>query len=208
VKPNEQQAKTIIVAALAEMFNRELSHTGLLLYVQALDDLDVDTVQRAAGLAAKTCKFFPTPVELRELAGQARPEDRALLAWEAFATAVERVGGYASPDFDDPLINATVRALGGWQRVCELPTAEFDKWFRQDFVKTYTAFARAGVTGEVTSPLIGYFERTNRVLGYDRPQDRVTVRTRLPWAGKPAKRLGDDAPRALPPAARITLRRP
>lgn len=202
------QRKAIVIGALAELYGKALSQPGLILYVHALRDVPVERVEAAAAKAAEQCKFMPLPVELRELAGEARPEDRAQLAWAAFEQAVESVGGYRSPNFDDPLINATVRGLGGWQRCCELPTSEFDKWLRQDFLKTYTALTRTGVSDEAARPLVGYFERENATLGYHRPQDRVEVATGLPWAGKPVKRLGDGATGGRPAAARIEFKKP
>lgn len=184
--------KVLIIAALAELFDKQISQTGLILYVHALRDIPDEAIEQAAARAAETCKFMPRPVEIRELAGESRTEDRALLAWQVFEAAVESVGVYRSPNFDDPLINATVRSLGGWQLICEQPVTEFDKWTRQNFIKTYTAFARTGISQEAGEPLVGFFERQNAILGYKRPEDQVQVATGLPWAGKPVKRLGDD----------------
>jgi len=141
---------------------------------------------------------MPTVSELRALTGETTPEDRALLAWGAFEKAVVRVGYYRSPNFDDPLINATVRHLGGWTRVCELDGEEFDKWLRKDFLKTYEALSRTGVGDEQAAPLVGYAERQNRSLGYDRSEDRCDVRTGLPWAGEPPKRLENRRPANVP----------
>lgn len=203
-----EQRKAIVIGALAELYGKALSQPGLILYVHALRDVDADAVEQAAAKAAQQCKFMPLPVELRELAGDARPEDRALLAWEVFASAVEGVGWYHSPDFDDPIINATVRSLGGWQKCCETPSSEFDKWLRKDFIATYTGYTRTGVSEDAARPLVGYFERQNAILGYHRPQDRVEVRTGLPWAGQPVKRLGSDRAHADKSVPRITLQKP
>lgn len=55
--------------------------------------------------------------ELREFCGVAsgriNVKDRPLLAWQAVLEAISKVGAYVSPDFDDSVINATIRQLGG-----------------------------------------------------------------------------------------------
>jgi len=129
--------------------------------------------------------------ELRDLAGCRRfsVEDKALLAWSALERAVSTVGCYKSRHFDDPLIHAAVRSLGGWERICEMSERDFDTFLRPQFLKTYAAFARVGVSDEASRPLVGTFERQNSLLGYHRDGDVAEIRTGLPWAGEPEKRL-------------------
>jgi hypothetical protein len=195
--------KTAAVLALAELFNRQLSEAALRLYVAALGDIAQEAIEAAVVAAGSSCKFMPSPAELRELAGCGgiRPEDRAALAWEAFSRAVVELGTYKSPDFDDPIINATCRMLGGWERCCGLPVEEFDKWLRHDFLKTYAGLMRSGVNGELTAPLVGYCERENRCPG---PECR-TVATGLPWAGESPRQLPRPKPRDVP---RIEFQKP
>ena len=180
----ETQTKTQAILALAEMFRRELSKAAVKMYVAALDDLTAEQVTKAATKAAIQCEFMPPPAKLRELAGIVGHADRAMLAFAAFERAVEGVGGYKSPDFDDPIINATVRHLGGWVRCCEMPCSEFDKFLRPQFIKTYESLSRSEVGVESCGRLIGEFERENARLGYSRPQDVIPVTTGLPWAGE------------------------
>lgn len=203
--PHSRKAQiAFLVAVLAEGYRQKITEATVEAYCMGLDGLAMDCIERAVKAATQTCKFMPVPAELRELAGEFKPEDRAVHAFSELERAIAKVGYYQSPNFDDPLINATVRVHGGWERICTLPTEEFDKWFRKDFERTYAALCRTGVNGEMTAPLVGFFERTNSVLGYDRPQDRVDVRTGLPWAGEPAKRL-----QSLPgaPVPRLNLQR-
>ena len=186
----ENQRKSVAVAAMAEMYRRELTTTGLKLYVAALADVPASDVEQAIVRAVAAEKWMPTPAELRELAGCANVADRAVYAFSAMESAISAVGSYRSPDFDDPLINAAVRMLGGWERVCGLPVEEFDKWFRKDFLATYETLARTGVNGDADAPLVGIHERTNRGLGYGNGKScAVRITTGLPWAGERPKRL-------------------
>jgi hypothetical protein len=57
---------------LAELLAEPMSPTRLAGYRAALDDLPVEDVYGALGQAAKECRFFPRPVELREFAHAAQ----------------------------------------------------------------------------------------------------------------------------------------
>lgn len=178
-----------LIGVLGESFRQKVTETTIEAYRIGLYDLPVDAIEKSIHAAIRSCKFMPTVAELRELAGGVKAEDRAVHAFAALEEAISGVGVYHSPSFDDPLINATVRNLGGWERICTMPGEQFDTWLRKDFIRTYSAFARTGVNGESTAPLIGLHERENRLLGYRREEDSIEVKTGLPWAGESPKRL-------------------
>jgi hypothetical protein len=192
---DEQKAATVV--ALCEMYRSPLSDDGLRMYVAALSDLTAEEVAIACARLATTSKFRPSPAEVREAAG-VKPissEHRAALAFEAVMPAISRYGHWKSPDFDDPLINATIRHLGGWQRVCDLDVEEFEKWYRKDFIAAYAMLCDVGTRRDQTAPLLGGLEAENIAKGYTEPKysNRVRVRTGLPWAGERVKRLGGTA---------------
>lgn len=169
------------VAALAANFNREADDAMFLAFECGLSDLPVADVKQAIGRAIRECKFMPTVAELRGLAGVMLPADRAIKAWDEFVSGVVVHGYYASVDFDDPLINATVRSLGGWEPCCEKTGDDFDKWLRKDFERIYAAFMRSGVSPEAVSPLLGFINRTNGFLGYpDHVKPPVRIACNLP----------------------------
>lgn len=155
------------ITALAASFRAESDEAMLEGYWWALDDLPLEAVQRAVRSAMRQCKFMPAAFELRELSGVMSNQARAVLAWAAFEKAVRIHGGYETINFDDPLINATVRNLGGWERCCLLPCEEFDKWLRKDFERVYLALLSSGVSAEAAAPLIGVFDRENLLTGYE-----------------------------------------
>lgn len=192
----------LAVTALIESYGRTLSKAALTIWVQALADLEPGTVERAVVAAIQSCKNMPSVAELRELAGCTKPEDRALLAWTAVENAVEKFGAYKHVSFDDPLINATIRSLGGWVAICSKPTDEFDKWTRLDFLKSYAAMSRSGVNGEMCAPLRGLStsgsvkQTDGSTIDYVPPVHEI--RTGLPWAGEAPKRLDQTARRTAP----------
>ncbi len=162
----DQSDRIRLIAALAATFNREADEAMFQGYEIGLADLPLEDVQRAVQRAIRECKFMPAVAELRGLSGVMLPADRAIKAWDVFAKAVGKHGYYTSVNFDDPIINATVRSLGGWEAACEKGGDEFDKWLRKDFERVYLAFERTGVGPEAAAPLVGFIGRTNAFTGY------------------------------------------
>ena len=117
------------------------------------------------------------------MSGEVRDSDRAVLAWSVVERSVGTVGAYRSPDFDDALINATIRSLGGWERVCGTDPRDFDTHLRREFLRSYEAIARAGIGPEACGPLVGFFERENALRGFERDSGR-RIATGLPQRRK------------------------
>lgn len=190
------------ISALAATFGREMDEATIQCYWLALDDLQQADINRAVKAAMKTCKFMPSGRELRELAGVMSPESRAVVAWEQFERAVALHGYYDSINFDDAVINATVRNLGGWEKVCCLEGDEFSKWLRKDFERVYVSLMQNGISAEQAAPLIGHSERQNRSAGYltdgqlllgngeQKPLQRIEYKTGLPPHADPRLRIG------------------
>lgn len=167
---NDSDRKKISASltALAEAFRQKTSAAMLLGYEIGLGGLSVQQIEAACFQALRRSRFMPTVSELREFSGVQDSgeslDHRALMAWSTFEGAVIAQGHYHSVWFDDPAIAATIRNLGGWERCCLLPTEEFDKWLRKDFLETYKHFARAGVSEEAGAPLVGWFAHTNSLV--------------------------------------------
>lgn len=156
-----------LITAMAATFGREADTAMMSGYEMGLGDLPIEAIARAVRTAIRTCKFMPTAAELRDLAGELSPQDRAIRAWDAFAGAVQRLGYYRSVDFDDATINATVRSLGGWERVCVIDDhKEFSTFLRKDFERIYISLYRGGISAEQAQPLIGYSQKENQLKGY------------------------------------------
>ncbi len=155
------------LAILAESLQREITDATVHAYTLGLGDTTTTQLQAATQRALQTCDRFPSVAELRQLVttGGMDYADRALLAFDAVERAVSHVGAYKTVDFDDVAINAAIRSLGGWERICDIPCAEFDTHFRREFMKTYQTYARNGVGAEAGAPLCGISERQNAITG-------------------------------------------
>ena len=104
---------------LGETFNEQVSTIRAEGYFDALRDYAIEDVNRAVRMALRTCRFFPRPVELRELiAGD--PNANADAAWSALLREVQHVGYIGTPHFDDArVLRAIQNTWGSWQRLCE-----------------------------------------------------------------------------------------
>ena len=155
----------------------EVTPAGLRLYARAISDIPLADIDRAIDRALAVCEFFPPPAKLRELAGVARPEDAAVHAWGVAFAAIGEHGAYRSVAFEDPLITAAVRHLGGWEVFCGM-TSDDVPFRRRDFERAYAAFARSGISPEQAAHLPGLHERSGTEI---EPQC-IGVTRRLPPA--------------------------
>lgn len=148
------------LALCAEVFAESLSDTRIEAYFVALADLDLDTVRHAIRHLIGTARYFPRPAEIRE-AIEGSPGEQALAAWTRVEAAAQAIGGYASVDFGDPVLHATVAQLGGWPEVAAWGSLDFRGYGfkRAEFLATYGLFRRRGTIGPAR--LAGIAEVTN-----------------------------------------------
>lgn len=176
------------VTALAEVFGRTASEVTLRAYQSGLTGLSDEQVGMASAKALRQCRFMPTPAELRELAGEAKTEDRAQRAWASFDAALSGISVYKTVTFDDVVINAVVRAMGGIALIIELPAKEYFDNFRVRWLRCYESFARAMPGPEQCGPLLGYYDQQNQTSS-----EPLVIATGLPPLAN-APRIGQAQP--------------
>ena len=173
-----------LVLALAATFRVEATASLKVGYWLGLRDLSLSQLQTAVGKAMATCRYMPTPRELRDLAGIMSADQRAIVAWNAVKQAIREQGRYRSIDFDDPAVNAAVRSLGGWPRLCGLDSDELDKWTSKEFQRLYRELSALQLHEDLTRYLPGVFESSGE-LTEKRAPTRVAVGTTDPARGLP-----------------------
>jgi hypothetical protein len=144
------------ITALTITFGLELNDARLLGYWMGLKDLTIDQVENAIGKAIQTSTRMPVPAELRSYAMGGTANERAMSAWNDVQKAAN-VSYMQDLDFEDCIINAVIRNLGGRWNFFERLTsgAESEKWLRIEFVKAYEVYASAIPSDEALKPLIG-----------------------------------------------------
>ena len=115
----DREALAEALHVLGEMFNERVSTIRAEGYFDALRDYAIEDVNRAVLMALRTCRFFPRPVELRELlCGD--PNANTDAAWSTVVREVRRVGYLGTPCFDGArVMRAITDTWGSWQRLCE-----------------------------------------------------------------------------------------
>jgi len=138
-----------------ESRNLKPTADGIRMWVMALADLPIEQIEFAIMDFVKRGTEFPTPAAIRRHALDAEgltDSDRSLVAWDCVRKAISSAGSYQSVDFEDKVINATIRQMGGWAKLCNTPPAEL-KWVGKDFCKRYEIVCRAAIGDP--SPLPG-----------------------------------------------------
>ena len=178
---NERDRETFVqlMQAMASTFGRDCDEPMLIGYWMALQDLPIENVKRAATRAIRECDWMPPGSKLRNLAGVMTDEARSLLAWYVASNAVTSEGRYRHVDFDDCIINATIRTLGGWVPFIDRFSRDREEFIQRDFEKAYRSLYSAGVNGEITRPLAGLSD-AEVVRGSLRTPTPVRITTGLP----------------------------
>ena len=163
----ERQEFATIMAALCAAFNKELDEPTLQAYWMACEDMPLSDFRLGATRCMREMEYLPKPGHIRRSGGALTPESRCVLAFEVMSRAVSEQGAYASVCFDDPLINATIRNMGGWLEICNSPADKFNGLLRKDFERIYRALLESGIREESGRYLPGIHERDN--VGYSPP---------------------------------------
>lgn len=187
MKPHEQPEFVAYITQVLGFYKQDASEFAIDVWWDACKSFEMEQVRRAISRHAmhpEKGQFCPKPADLvRELAGTYT--DRALMAWSRVSRAMSEVGAYASVDFGDPVIHATVRELGGWAAICRVPNDE--QQFLQkrfcDFFRTYTT---RGVS-EAPLDLQGNHDSENATKALESPDAIKRLAAALPQAVRRVK---------------------
>lgn len=170
----------------AELFSVSLIDRGsrfVELWVAALSDLEPQALEGACVRATQTCKFFPTPAEIRSHIDGAQSKALELEAQQQWENALRVAREFFHPDIGlyrtAPKLSAVtwhaLRVAGGLYHLSQCPDGEL-QWARKRFIADYE--------------LVKQVEKEQHLLG-DGEARRVLERL---------ARGGDEAPRQLPSA--------
>jgi hypothetical protein len=104
-----------LLEVLFALYGRRAEPLQAKAYKMALADVPLDALTVAVEEAMRTCKFLPTPAELRDLAAGGNAEERGMAAWILLNRAIRQVGPYCSLLVaDHALARAIEDVFGGW----------------------------------------------------------------------------------------------
>lgn len=144
---------------LGETFNEPISDLRAEGYFDAMKDFALAEASAAIRVALRTCKFFPKPVELREMV-EGDVDANADQGWAEVIREVRRVGYTGVPIFTDQNALGALRDVwGSWARLCETLPGEgpelvgwmkqFKSAYRSQGVRARTDALAAGMPAPV-----------------------------------------------------------
>jgi hypothetical protein len=141
------------LTALSEFFDKPVTATMADLYFRAASGLSIDDFEKAAALALDRCKFFPRPVELRELL-EGSTDEKGARAWTTFFEAVRRNRPGLLSDIEQETVRLT---FGSFQQARNiLPSGEGDTGpmllgLRKQFLANFASAKRQEAAGALTA---------------------------------------------------------
>lgn len=145
------------IVVFGELFAREITPELVKVWCRLLADVDAEALNRACERTAKTCRFFPSPAELRGQLDQVNARGFELEAegkWQELLVWVKR---FYHPDLGvkrgaprlDPSVEFAARAAGGfhWLECCSESELQ---WAKKRFIE---ALSRAHEADEAAHPL-------------------------------------------------------
>jgi hypothetical protein len=149
---------------LCAAYGKQPTEPMLAAYWHALKDLDIDSFAAGCSRAIRESEFFPVPAVLRKLCG-IEPRDAVIAGrWLSLRKYLASAGARASIDFGDPVMHATIRAMGGWVELCRRETEWLNTFGRAEFTKTYSALLSANLSQAETARLVGEDEHAQRLM--------------------------------------------
>jgi len=159
----------VLMVGAAEVYGRQISDQLISVYWKVLEQYQFDDVARGFNRHLEnpdTGQFWPKPGDIiRHIGGDTGTQ--ALAAWTRVSNAVRWHGSWASVDFADDKIHATIRDMGGWIKICETEEKELP-FIRNQFCKRFQAYV-VNPPMETPPALIGREESGNASLGFQKP---------------------------------------
>ena len=150
MKNEDKRAFFDLMMAAGEVYGREVTQPMAAIYFSALANVSIEQVQEAMMAHMQnpdSGQFFPKPADLmKQMTGTTKQqdaaiEDRAAIAWACIERDIRRIGSYGTLKLDDKQALATVKAMGGWQSICQTEISKME-WKRKEFIRMYETFER------------------------------------------------------------------
>lgn len=150
MKNEDKRAFFDLMMAAGEVYGREVTQPMAAIYFSALANVSIEQVQEAMMAHMQnpdSGQFFPKPADLiKQMTGTTKQQDAAIedlaaIAWACIERDIRRIGSYGTLKLDDKQALATVKAMGGWQSICQTETSKME-WKRKEFIRMYETFER------------------------------------------------------------------
>jgi len=166
-----------VLTAMSELYDSPLSSISIDIYWKAVSKYPLNKFLAAAKQHTETSKWMPKPSDFIDgmQGNELSVGERSNLAWLGVASAARSIGGNRGVCFDDPLIHAVIRSLGGWVSLCRGKQEYFNSTVRNAFIKTYEHMAACADKGNILGTIASLAP-----LGGALGDDTMYVSTGLP----------------------------
>lgn len=133
--------QNLLTDAMA-FYGKDVSEFALNVWWQACEPFAFEQVAKAFTAHAMDTdrgQFAPKPADIaRQLGGT--KTDASLRAWSKLHSAMSDVGAYRDVAFDDAVIHRIVEDMGGWVKLCRMPTDQLS-YLQHRFTESYKSYA-------------------------------------------------------------------
>ena len=166
---NDMQRLNNLIGQLAVNYRREITEADAANFKLMLKRWGVDALEGAVHahmFDPEDGKYFPNIANIAKHAdGTSKQkavevEDKASIAWACIERDIRRIGSYGTLKLDDKQAMAAVKAMGGWQSICQTETSKME-WKRKEFIRMYETFERTPLEG-LPSSLPGRIEMSEK----------------------------------------------
>jgi hypothetical protein len=147
---NDLQRLNNLLGQLSVNYRREITEADAANFKLMLMRWGVDVLEAAVQahmFDPDGGQYFPNIANVSKHAegtakqNAAAVEDKAAIAWACIERDIRRIGSYGTLKLDDKQALATVKAMGGWQSICQTETSKME-WKRKEFIRMYETFER------------------------------------------------------------------
>lgn len=136
----QEEALTVLAVLTAAYPTTEITEPTVKIYVKFLLDIPYEAAYNAVLKLIAQSKWFPSVAELRETAFEIMHNiPSAEEAWGEVIELIHTIGFYGQPKFSNPLIIKTIKAIGGWGKLCNSENIEID---RANFMRVYENYRK------------------------------------------------------------------
>lgn len=166
MESTEKDSFFSLMADVHAFYRQDISRFALGVWWEALKAFDYRAVKDAFNRHAvnpDNGQFCPKPADIvRLIAGGT--QDAALIAWTRVQKAVREQGMYRSVNFEDPIINAVLKDMGGWVAIGQIREDKLP--FRaKEFENRYRGYRQRGEVPMVGA-LLGIADGDNQTKGF------------------------------------------
>ena len=145
MQSSDRTAFAKLMTGLAELYEKEITETGLEIWWGAMDRFDFQDVKMAMNVHVRDSgrgQFMPKPADvIRAIEGTV--EDRALAAWPLVESGIRGNYQYQANHvvFDDPIIHMVIADMGSFSQLGRGPESELP-FVQRDFLQRYAMRTR------------------------------------------------------------------